>query len=530
MRDYNLPFRSYEGDEPYVFVSYSHKDSPVVFEIIGELHERGFRIWYDEGIDPGTEWPEEIAGHLNACTTFLLFMSPNASGSHNVRREINFAIDNKKHLICVYLSPTELSLGMQLQLSLIQSVHYTYPDTEDFYHRVEKALSQAGNIVASSEKPEPTHIATPEPTAPVRKNPAIAIVLSIAALAAVLLLWSPWNSGRTGTDSPSRGEPTPTAAASPGTVPPTGNAGNGVFQVVETVLDSSLAMPEVSLGEFGNLGGNINSNMPQGFAVQRDNSIFLVHNNTLYSMEADGDNVFKMGSAHDLMPSLNVMGDWVYYTNLGLYRIKTDGSAHEALPLSAGYKFIGVGEWLYFLGVSPNGIWRIRLDGKILQQLSDVNAVNLYVDENWIYYDDFDNPGYIYRISTDGSLPETVADDSIFTFHMEAGWLYYESNRYGTCRVNLDTEEVQQIDIMPSAFYSVIVKGDDIFYLNDRVLWKCTADGLPQSLCVFSRDVSSFNVVDEWVFVSVGDKLYRCSHDGGEPEDITELLEQAPWG
>ena len=28
------------------------------------MADYGFRIWYDEGIEAGTEWPEYIAEHL----------------------------------------------------------------------------------------------------------------------------------------------------------------------------------------------------------------------------------------------------------------------------------------------------------------------------------------------------------------------------------------------------------------------------------------------------------------------------------
>ena len=48
----------YQGDNPFVFVSYAHKDSDAVYRILRLLQGRGLRIWYDEGITPGSEWPE----------------------------------------------------------------------------------------------------------------------------------------------------------------------------------------------------------------------------------------------------------------------------------------------------------------------------------------------------------------------------------------------------------------------------------------------------------------------------------------
>ena len=50
--------KPYEGDKEFIFISYSHKDNALVFPVIEKLAENGFRVWYDEGIDPGSEWPD----------------------------------------------------------------------------------------------------------------------------------------------------------------------------------------------------------------------------------------------------------------------------------------------------------------------------------------------------------------------------------------------------------------------------------------------------------------------------------------
>ena len=59
---------AYNGSEPYIFVSYAHKDSEAVYRTIEKLTSLGYRIWYDEGIKPGVEWPENIAIHLDQCS------------------------------------------------------------------------------------------------------------------------------------------------------------------------------------------------------------------------------------------------------------------------------------------------------------------------------------------------------------------------------------------------------------------------------------------------------------------------------
>ncbi len=112
----------YEGDKSYVFISYSHKDTALVTEIMEELSANGVRIWYDAGIEAGSEWPENIGNHLSACGCVLCFISANYAASDNCRRELTFALSLKKPTVSIYLERCQLSAGLQLQLGLAQSL------------------------------------------------------------------------------------------------------------------------------------------------------------------------------------------------------------------------------------------------------------------------------------------------------------------------------------------------------------------------------------------------------------------------
>ena len=75
--------RPYEGTAPYIFISYSHRDLDRIRPILQGLADRGYRFWYDEGIDPGTEWPESIADHLQRSAVCIAIMSPFSAVSRN---------------------------------------------------------------------------------------------------------------------------------------------------------------------------------------------------------------------------------------------------------------------------------------------------------------------------------------------------------------------------------------------------------------------------------------------------------------
>lgn len=147
--------KPYEGTERYIFISYAHRDNALVYPIIEELARKGYRIWYDEGIDPGSEWPETIAEHLGNCEVCLAFLSKNYLNSQNCRREVNFALSKKKFFITVVLEPVEMSPGMEMQLSTTQFVSkYTFPDEQSFYEKL-CAAKYLNACLVEPPKPKP---------------------------------------------------------------------------------------------------------------------------------------------------------------------------------------------------------------------------------------------------------------------------------------------------------------------------------------------------------------------------------------
>jgi TIR domain len=134
------PIEAYRGNKPYVFASYSHKNMKEVFAVIKKLADARFRVWYDEGIEPGNEWPEEVGKALTGCQLFLVFMSPYAMESRNVRNEINFASSENKAVMVVNLQPVELSEGMKLQIGTVQFINKHEMADTDFIEKMKRVL------------------------------------------------------------------------------------------------------------------------------------------------------------------------------------------------------------------------------------------------------------------------------------------------------------------------------------------------------------------------------------------------------
>jgi hypothetical protein len=135
------PIEAYRGTKPYIFTSYSHKNMREVFGILRKLADSRYRIWYDEGVEPGNEWPEEVGRALMGSNLFMVFMSAAASNSRNVRNEINLASSENKNILVIFLQPTALSEGMKLQIGTVQYMNKHEMSESEFIDKLKKTLS-----------------------------------------------------------------------------------------------------------------------------------------------------------------------------------------------------------------------------------------------------------------------------------------------------------------------------------------------------------------------------------------------------
>lgn len=128
--------KPYEGDQPYLFISYAHANAPAVMEIVQELFDRGFRVWYDAGSEVGSEWPETIAQHLAGAGMMLAFLSNAYVRSDNCRKEMHFALSKRIGVINIFLEDAQMTPGMEMQTgNLFALMKYRMSD-EAFYDRL----------------------------------------------------------------------------------------------------------------------------------------------------------------------------------------------------------------------------------------------------------------------------------------------------------------------------------------------------------------------------------------------------------
>ena len=135
------PFPAYKGNEPYIFVSYSHNDAAVVFQELIWMSDLGFNIWYDEGIEAGSEWREEIANAITNTCLFLYFVSHDSARSENCRKEVNLA--DRKHIpiLAIHLETTDLPGSLDLTLSDRQAVFRYEIPKQEYQQKLQSRIS-----------------------------------------------------------------------------------------------------------------------------------------------------------------------------------------------------------------------------------------------------------------------------------------------------------------------------------------------------------------------------------------------------
>ncbi|MFX0104555.1 MAG: tetratricopeptide repeat protein [Candidatus Hodarchaeota archaeon] len=144
-QQFQMPFKAYKGDGPFVFVSYSHTDRLQVYPIIDYLNRTGINIWYDEGILVGEDWKSSIVNNLERCSAFLVFISPHIINSEYVQKEISFALKKKKPFFGVNLKETKLPSKIEFELGDIQIMEkYLIPEPE-FYIKLRRILDTVLN-------------------------------------------------------------------------------------------------------------------------------------------------------------------------------------------------------------------------------------------------------------------------------------------------------------------------------------------------------------------------------------------------
>ena len=115
----------YDGNEPFVFISYNHKDFKKVKIILSMLQQLKCRVWYDDDIKKGEDWEKVLGSKIKQSAMLLIFTSKNSMKVDSyVYTELKTAKKLKKKMVAVRLDKTEFLADFYKELSKYQYIDY----------------------------------------------------------------------------------------------------------------------------------------------------------------------------------------------------------------------------------------------------------------------------------------------------------------------------------------------------------------------------------------------------------------------
>lgn len=128
-------FDAYVGNEPYLFISYSHRDTEKVYQTLDLLYDRKYRIWYDESCETGNDFRDELRTKIENCEAVILFVSNASMTSPFCGMEIIVARENGKRIFPVYVEE-DVAVPPAFQILLSNTHHGSVND----YNKLIRAL------------------------------------------------------------------------------------------------------------------------------------------------------------------------------------------------------------------------------------------------------------------------------------------------------------------------------------------------------------------------------------------------------
>jgi len=174
----------------YVFVCYSHDDRETVRSQIDWLKSQGLDVWFDEAIEVGSRWSDDLARAVEGCAAFLYFVSPRSVSSRYCLDEVHFALECGRPIVPVEIAPATLTPGLKLSLGGTHRLFMYQMEPGEFRRKLVKGLREAiadgAGTHAIEARPAQVHRLPLEPAFAVNWRPTV--FGAAAALAAYIAM------------------------------------------------------------------------------------------------------------------------------------------------------------------------------------------------------------------------------------------------------------------------------------------------------------------------------------------------------
>lgn len=164
--------KAYNGQENYIFVSYSHKDREKVYPFIAALQEK-YNVWFDNGINYGSEWEKEIAEKLKNCSLFIYMITEESLKSTNCMDELYHARRLQKNFLNILVEQTELPDWFEFRYGRYQMCRlFTFSSHKAAVEDIENNCEWLSSVTKdSTQTVEPVDMTKHKTEEPVKREP-----------------------------------------------------------------------------------------------------------------------------------------------------------------------------------------------------------------------------------------------------------------------------------------------------------------------------------------------------------------------
>ncbi|WP_026477802.1 DUF5050 domain-containing protein [Alkaliphilus transvaalensis] len=285
-------------------------------------------------------------------------------------------------------------------------------------------------------------------------------------------------------------------------------------------------------------GNSLSNSSNVGLFYGDEGSIYFSNWNHagLFKLDSKDGNIDQLLEGNTFI-NLIVDGDWLYYViptgaEQGIYRMGKNGSNNTKL-ISINANNLNLSkDYLYFsVSFQDGGIYKMsKSGGETIKIIDEFYATSLHLIEDWIYY--INNEDFtINRVSTDGKVKEVLADDTIDKIVMDKKWIYYFDNN-NLSRISHDgrnKEIVTESDEME--FNRQMNVKDEWVYVfarnpekNDAYLYRINTETKEKEI-LYNGLARHLHIIDDYIYFYAGEynselQLKKINLDGSELDTI----------
>lgn len=157
-----------------IFISYSRRDKDFVDRLARDIEAVEFDVWTDRAdITGGEDWYRAISRAIRKCSSFLLVLSPNSSGSEKVAQELSLADKYGRHIVPLMCESCEVSEDLELPLARRQTIDFTGDYDEALRRLLASLAGRSQQEQQQPKRPAPEEGRRPESEPPAGGSPPV---------------------------------------------------------------------------------------------------------------------------------------------------------------------------------------------------------------------------------------------------------------------------------------------------------------------------------------------------------------------